>query len=78
MVLMSIVDKWNELSRVAIESLNEVKELKKRDIRRLFIFIGKIIKNLKESAIQVKTNLESRIELLESRIEVLELAKKEA
>ena len=82
MVLMSLVDKWNELSREDIEALRDIKELKKRDIRRLFIFIGKFIKilntdlqELKDSAITVRANLIERMDSLESRIEVLESAK---
>lgn len=64
MVLVSLVDEWNKLARVAVESLNDVKELKKRDIRRLFIFIGKFIISIRDSAIQVKTDLEERIDNL--------------
>ena len=75
MVLMSIVDKWNELSRKNIESLSDIKILKKREIRRLFIIMGKFIKNLKDSAISARANLIERIDGLESRIEVLESAK---
>ena len=81
---MSLVDKWNELAREDIEALRDIKELKKRDIRRLFIFIGKFIKNLntelqelKDSAISVRANLIERINGLETRIEVLESAKTE-
>jgi len=81
---MSIVEKWNELSREEIESLSDIKILKKRDIRKLFIFMGKFIKNLnielqtlKDSAVSVRANLIERIELLEERIEVLELDRKE-
>ncbi|GAG85904.1 unnamed protein product, partial [marine sediment metagenome] len=69
---MSLVDKWNELSREDIEALRDIKELKKRDIRRLFIFIGKFIKNLntdlqelKDSAITVRANLIKRMDSLE-------------
>ena len=82
---MSLVDKWNELSREDIEALRDIKELKKRDIRRLFIFIGKFIKNLnidlqelKDSAITVRANLIERMDSLELRIKVLEDAKTEA
>lgn len=78
---MSLVDKWNELAREEIEKLSDIKELKKRDIRKLFIFIGKFIKNLntelqelKDSAISVRANLIERINGLETRIEALESA----
>ena len=82
---MSLVEEWNELAREDIEALKDIKILKKRDIRKLFIFIGKFIKNLntelqelKDSAITIRANLIERIELLEARIEELESGKKEA
>ena len=69
---MSLTDKLNEISKKDIVSLNEIKRLKEREIKALFIDIESILISIEKSSQETKTKLDD----LELRIKTLEEVKK--
>lgn len=67
---MSLTDKLNEVLKKDIINLRDIKRLKEREIKALFIFISEIITT-------IKSELDLKIKDLELRIKVLEDARKE-
>jgi len=74
---MSLTDKLNEVRRDELVSLREIKRLKEREIKALFINIESILINIKSTSQEIKSDLDLKIKDLEERIKVLEDARKE-
>ena len=75
MVLTSVIDELNKLSRKEIIDLKGLKRLKEREIINLFIGVFKIVKNIKIQYQEEKTLLAIKIKDLELRIKKLEEVK---
>jgi len=69
---MSLIDKLNSVSRKVVVSLKDIKRLKEREIKTLFIDIESILINMKNTSQETKTDLELKLEGLEARIKTLE------
>jgi len=69
---MSLTDKLNSVSRKVVVSLKDIKRLKEREIKTLFIDIESILINMKNTSQETKTDLELKLEGLEARIKTLE------